>query len=252
MNRKVTTSICPITMSARIDGRPGPGLVCIRGIWAPRTQLNELLHVFPLHDMVIGDIPGMWAASPDPSTIGQFGSAYDELIAQLFPNRPVVVLGVSTGAVTALALKSAQVSGIVAVEPFLSTANVWPLVQNMQHRLISNSSNPRIETSRKYIYEIFGYTERTVEDRDFAPLLDDLKVPTSAVVGSVPLGEPRSLPKWPSLADDRTRALLAAHERVELYEGPPESGHNMIGDAAGLALAAQLLRGHIDVVERLG
>lgn len=244
--RTLNTPFGRVTVEPRVGGGAAPALLCIRGIWAPKGQLTELLHVFPRHDMIIGDIPGMWSQPPDPSTIETFARIYDDVIRQLLPQRPVVVLGVSTGALVSLAMKSPQVRGMVVVEPFLSTADVWPLIQNMQHRLISNAAVPHIAVTRKYIYEIFGYTEDSVENIDFAPLLDALSVPTSAIVGAVPLGEPRQLAQWPSLAGPRTRDLLSSHERVEFYEGPPESGHNVTGSPAGLGLTAQLLRGHLD------
>lgn len=251
-DQTVITSYCKVTLHRRVTEGTAPALLCLRGIWAPRTHLNELLHVFPREDIVIADIPGMWSPQPEPSTMQTFAAAYDEVIAQLLPDRDVVVLGVSTGAVAALALKSPRVRGIVAVEPFLSTANLWPLVQNMQHRLASNRTRQGINKTRRYIYEIFGYTEDSVEDRNFDFVLDALSVPTSVVVGSIPLGSPRSLSQWPSLTDPRARRLLAAHPRVEFYEGPPESGHNLIGSPAGLALAAQLLRGQLRGAEAAG
>lgn len=242
----VQTSLCPITHNGRLRGGAGPALLCIRGIWAPRDQLNELMHVFPKLDVVIGDIPGMWTRAPVPSTLAAFSRAYDELVAQLLPNRPVVLLGVSTGAVVGLGMKSPQLRRMVVVEPFLSTGNVWPLIANMQERLITNRDAPQIEMSRRYIFDMFGYSEDSVEDRDFAPLLADLAIPTAAIVGAEPLGEPRPIANWPSFADARTRELLSAHPAVQLYEGPPGSGHNLLQSPTGLALAAQLLRHALD------
>lgn len=230
MPTTLITSVCPVTLDARIRGGEAPAILCVRGAWAPRTFMNELLTLYPGVDMVIGDLPGMWATQPEPSDMATFSRAYDEVIAHLLPGRRVVAFGISTGALVTLGLRRPEVRAQVAMEPFLATANLWPLILDMQQRLPAAP-----EQARRYIFEMFGITETGCEDRDFSPILDGVCSPVHAVLGAMPLEPARLMETWPSLADERTRERLALHPSVTMHHGPPGSGHHVTGTPQGWA-----------------
>lgn len=240
LRRTVNTSVCQVTVEDGVAGRPGPAILCIRGVWAPVTYLLELFDHFPDTDMVIGDQPGMWLNPPVPSTSAQFSRAFDEVIEQLLPGRDVVALGVSTGALVTFGLTRPEVRSHVAVEPFLRTANLWPLVVNMRDRI---AQFPHKQHLHDYVRDLFGYTKDSVVDQDFRPLAKALRTPVRAVYGGLPLDPPRTLPRWPSLSDEDTRATLAALPGARpALVAPPETGHDVTKEEAGMSLVLQALR----------
>jgi hypothetical protein len=237
--RVLKTSVCEVSVDAAIADRSGPAILCVRGVWAPISYLVELFEHFPAADMVIGDLPGMWTPMAPVSTPETFARAYDEVIAELLPGREILALGVSTGALVTLGLNRAEVRGHVLMEPFLRTANLWPLISDMRRRIQKFPQKPTLKT---YIWELFGYSLDAVEERDFHHLLEGLRVPVRAVYGDLPLLPPRDLPRWPSLADEDTRAALAALPGAKAYGGPPRSGHHVTADDAGWSVLLEALR----------
>lgn len=237
--RLFRSSDCDVGLDARLAGAPGPVLLAIRGVWAPKTYLNELFDLLPDVDILLGDLPGTHDPPPPVSDIAAFGRVYDEVVQALAPDRTVVAFGASTGALAALALRSPQVRVKVAMEPFLSTGGLWPLILTARHFIKEAGNDPQMA---KYAYDLFGILEKGGHDRWFDPLLDALDVPLHAIVGSIPLGKPRPLDGWPSLTDERTRARLAEHPRVTVHETPPGIGHDITGHPAGWPLVIDVLR----------
>ena len=127
------------------------------------------------------------------------------MIAALFAGRPVVALGVSAGALVALALRSPQVVRVIAVEPFFSTEKLWPLVHTVRKML---ANNPRDATMRRWVEAIYGYGPETLMDRDYGWVLGRTDRPVEAIVGSDPLYPVRNFWDMPSLTDDIDRDRL--------------------------------------------
>ena len=164
-------------------------------------------------DAAILRIPG--ADTPplaDPSFAGM-AQAIGEVIAQRFPGRPVVLLGVSIGAVIALAVRAPSLRRIVAVEPPLRTVGLWPIEGMVRRHL---ASRPDDRAAHGVFGELFGIAATGVRPRDYLPLLDRLDLPTDVILGAEPLSPRRELENLPSLVDEVARARLAAHPRVRL------------------------------------
>ncbi len=152
-----------------------------------------------------------------PNNLGTISRGLTLALETLYPGRPTVIFGLSTGALVALAVTARQVRRRVLVEPFLRTAHAWPL-----HDL------PRVakdDAQRDLLWNVLGVADGRVEERDYRHLLDRLSTPTVALVGRTPLGERRPITAMPSLVDDADRALLRAHPRVTVVE--VEGGHNV-------------------------
>jgi hypothetical protein len=236
-SRLIQTSLCPVTVNGRVRGADGPAILCVRG-WAPQSYMNELLELFPDVDILLGDLPGMWTAPPEVGTPEAFSRAYDEVIAQLLRGRRIVALGASTGALVTLGLNSQEVRAHVLLEPFFSTANLWPLVDDMQGRL---AEFPDDQVLARCVFDLYGITREGVEPRDLGHLFDQATAPVHAIVGELPLEPRREMDGWPSLADDATRERIAAKPGARLHIGPPGSGHHLTPTPAGWALLTAVL-----------
>lgn len=237
--RILRTSVCKVSLDDGVNGRPGPALFCVRGVWAPITYLLELFEHFPDVDIVICDLPGMWTSPPPVADPEHFGRAFDEVLGQLLAGRDVVAFGVSTGALGTLALTRPEVRGHVVMEPFLRTANLWPLVDDMRRRI---QQYPEKALLRRFIHDLFGYSLEAVEERDYRRLLQGVRAPVRAVYGDFPLEPRRPLPRWPSLSDETTRAALAALPGARAYAGPPQTGHHVTREDGGWAVLLEALR----------
>jgi hypothetical protein len=156
----------------------------------------------------------------------------DEFLGSVATDREIIVAGISAGALVALGMRSSHIKARVVVEPFLKTANLWPLIEVFRNQIIAK---PRIAT---YISELLGYGPSTLEQRDYINVLKNAEGPLFALVGDIPLGEPRSLVAWPSLTDNYTRAELCKRGRVIETAG----GHDLLDGTEGRTAFETLLR----------
>ena len=82
-------------------------------------------------------------------------------------------MGLSTGSLVALGLRSPEVRRVLAVEPFFSTAKLWPLIEMIQNELRENSA----ANLHAWVEAIFGYTAQSVTDRNYDAVLARLGSP---------------------------------------------------------------------------
>jgi pimeloyl-ACP methyl ester carboxylesterase len=132
----------------------------------------------------------------------------------------------------------------VAVEPFLQTKDLWPFIANCRQRL---ASNPGDGALAHYLDGVFGIGATQMENRDYRHLLEAITVPTTVIVGQIPLLPERPVEVWPSFTSAEDRALLTANPLVTLHEGRAGTGHSVQSDPAAEALLRRVL--HADLLE---
>jgi hypothetical protein len=210
-----------------------PILLALTGAFATAESNFHLLQLdMPSVAVMVGRVPGQLCPALKTTSVAAFGAAYSEALAQL--KRPAVVLAESTGALTALAMKAANLRGLVLMEPPLVTGKAWPLLE-LYRKLLPQH--------RAFVEDVFGFTETEVHGRDYRGLLTELGIPTYAFMGGDPLGEPRAFESSPSLVDDPERELMRLHPwiRTVVVKG---AGHNVRAIGAGkiVEVAHELLR----------
>jgi len=172
-------------------------VVCIRGAFARPG------HSLPFPCAAVIELPGLQAPTFPRYGIAEFAEAFDEALTTRFPGRTITLIGLSTGAVVALNMRSAQVKGVVAVEPFFSTAAIAPFARMVQGWL----PTPNPEANR-FAWEVFGYAAERIEDRRFSIAA---AAPICAVVGD-PSWAGGGLPSLTTPAD--IEILKAAGARI--------------------------------------
>jgi pimeloyl-ACP methyl ester carboxylesterase len=227
------TPLGPIWLHGEAPGQADdrPIVLAITGAFAPRDGFDQLAQRLPGAAVLIGHLPGNHCPPLAVNSVGAFAKAYDAAIGQI--GRPTVVCGSSIGGLVALALRAPNVRGLVVLEPPLRTAGLWPLIPRLQ-ALLHEGPAPHVVD---FIWNVFGVSLSTVEDRSYLSLLDGLQAPTGCVLGGIPLQPPRSLAKDPSYVDEPERAALRAHPAIHTHV-VPEVGHNVQGEAGRPVLSA--------------
>jgi hypothetical protein len=218
MERRVAeTTLGAIPVWSRSGAGEGPIAVVIRGAH-PKQDAYEDLELAGA-DIAWLHLPGFFSPTLAQPGIDNFAQAFSEALEQMFPSRPLLLIGVSTGALTAMAMKSPTIRGRVLVEPFLSTEPLWPFAEWLRHDLRA-SPDP---VKAKWAEAVFGVTLEGIENRDYSHLLPQARF-AWVLVGSEPLMPRRPMRSLPSLTseDDRAR-LVAAGARLIVAPG----GHDI-------------------------
>jgi hypothetical protein len=207
-----------------------PLVLAISGAFAiedgPLTRLAP--HLAAHADVLVAHLPGEHAPPLAANSVGVIAAALSRVLDEAFAGRPVVVCGVSVGALVALGLRASDIRGLVVVEPPLVAAKLWPLTALLRRKL---AERPDDAVLASFVDNVFGVTPTQVRDLDYRHLIESLRRPTRVLIGGVPLFPERAPDPLPSLVDEPERALLRAHPfvRSTLVEGV---GHN-IPDLAG-------------------
>jgi hypothetical protein len=228
--RDVTTSVGMLSLWSRpeILGGARPVVLGLQGLFAGADDLSGLPDVLaPLADAAVVRYPAQGLPGLGLDALRAYARALDELIAATFPDRPVVVLGVSLGALAALALQAPSVRRIVAVEPPLVAGGLWPLLEPLRAQM---RARPNDAVLRATLWSFFGVGPQTTAERNYRPLLDGLTRPIDVVLASEPLEPRRAVQRFPSLVGAVERARLAAHPRIRLHLAPG-AGHNVQSQA---------------------
>lgn len=194
-----------------------PVLFTVAGAFSHPDYLYRLPGFFPELDVWRAQLPGNHCPELVANSIGVFGAAYAEALAQRLQGRPAAILGVSVGALVALAMRAPEAAALVLVEPPLQTGEVWPL------RAYPASAPPGSEA---FLWNVLGVSATAHEPRDYSGLLSTIACPTRALLGGVPLMPERKAEVLPSFVDEASRALLRAHPSIEVVECP-DAGHNV-------------------------
>jgi pimeloyl-ACP methyl ester carboxylesterase len=221
---EVATAAGPVWFWGEDTGRPI--LLVITGTYAEKDLLHRTQLYFDDVDVLRAHLPGNHCPPARDNSIATFAEAFSEALQSRFAERPVVVVGLSVGALVALGLSAANVRRLVLVEPPLRTEGAWPIVG------FRDSAPPE---AADFLWEVFGVAKDRIEPRDYTGLLDRLPAPAHAVLGDLPLQPERPLEILPSLVDEASRARLMAHPDIEVSVAKG-AGHNIPRDAPALLL----------------
>ena len=203
---------------------PRPLALFLNGAFSiERPRSFELQALLPEAVVLNAHLPGNHSPPPIAHSIGVYAAAYSAVLDHLA--RPAIVIGASVGAITAMAMRSPAIRGLVLLEPFLETGGLTPLIEPFRARL---HASPHDAGLRDFLWSVFGIGENASENRDYRTLLETLETPAWAAFGgvrSVQAGEGLA-----SLVSDVERELFRARPgvRTEVIEGV---GHNLPGRA---------------------
>lgn len=201
-----------------------PVLVTIAPAFADDEYMTRLPQVLgSAADTFLMHMPGNHAPPLTGASVTLFAKALEEVLAKTFSGRPVVLFGLGVGAVVAMAVRSPVVRRVVAVEPLLSMAKLWPLIPNLQRSATTEANNAAYVAFLKGVY---GVSAQGVEDLRHHRLVEGLQAPVDVLLGTEPLDPPRAIQRAPSLVDEADRAFLEALPGVEIHLAP-DSGHGL-------------------------
>lgn len=172
-------------------------------VWSPIARPVGL-------DYLRVHLPGNHAPPLREVSVAAYSRALDAALASRFAGRPLMVAGLSVGALVALGLRRPELRRLLLLEPPLRTHALWPL------RAVLNPSQGASEIELAQLWSLFGIAPRLTQGRDYRGLLNELSVPTRVLLGDLPLLPPRDLGRLPSLVDEESRAALDAHPLVRV------------------------------------
>ncbi|MEI9963398.1 MAG: alpha/beta hydrolase [Caulobacteraceae bacterium] len=208
-----------------------PLMLVVRGAFADLDNMTLLPRFVPFADVVLAHLPGMHGPFLKDHALGTFATALDEVIAAAFAGRRTLALGLSTGALAAFLLRRPEIRSILAVEPPLTTAGLWPLHDSFRRQMVEE---PRF---RDWIVEVFGITEQGVIARDYRPLVEAVRVPVRVLLGEDPLEPHRAVERLPSLVGEADRRFLQGLPGLRVDQ-VPGTGHNVPYQNPGYLVAA--------------
>lgn len=173
-----------------------PVAVLFHGFGRDAESLDPWRQRLPF-EIIAARLPGHKAPEMTPS-LDLWAEAFRQALSA-FPTRPALVIGESLGAVIALSM------GLpcVVIEPFLSTAKLWPVRASLKLGRARGLNHPD------------ELVDGLFDDKDYSWVLPKITAPALVVGGDVPLGVPRSLMKAPSLLDDEDFETFSRHPLVE-------------------------------------
>jgi pimeloyl-ACP methyl ester carboxylesterase len=213
------TPLGPVELHGRDTGRPVQ--LVITGAFASSNTLELNQERFPDLDVWRSHLPGNHSPALAATSVGVFAAAISQALRQRLAGRTASVIGLSVGALVAMALDPSLVDRLLLVEPPLRPDRVWPLLQ------LRNAMPPGGED---FVWQVFGVAADRTEPRDYSALLDRLSRPATVVLGGDALLPERERVGWPSLVDDESRARLAAHPGLEVRV-MAGAGHHILKEA---------------------
>ncbi len=139
-------------------------------------------------------------------------------LVETFPEPPLIIAE-SLGAMVAM---SVSARAVIAVEPLLSTAQLWPL-----HRTIRDARARGVPISPE---------DEALFAGSFHWVLDRISAPTLVLAGLTPLLPERVVRPEPSLLTDEDFAIYAGHPLVEAHRIP--GGHTLLDHSRDHVMAA--------------
>jgi pimeloyl-ACP methyl ester carboxylesterase len=218
---RVETPLGPIEFHGRDTGRPVQ--LVITGAFASCNTLELNQDRFPELDVWRTHLPGNHSPPLVATSVGVFAAAISQALRQRLARRTASVIGISVGALVAMALDPELVDRLLLLDPPLRPDRAWPLLQ------LRGAMPPGGED---FVWQVFGIAADRTEPRDYSGLVERVRRPAKLLVGSVPLAPERHLPSWPSLVDEESRRLLAAHPLIDL-EVMQGAGHHIPKEAWG-------------------
>jgi pimeloyl-ACP methyl ester carboxylesterase len=229
--RTFTTPLGEVWLWGEADAFEGtkPLIFAVLGAFNIETRWPD---VIPEHlqgvSVVTAQLPGNHCPHLLTHSVGVYAAAYGQVLARL--GRPAIVVGNSIGALVAMAMRAPNIRAILALEPPLHTAKLWPLVASFRRKLADHPDDARLA---EFIWNVFGISAATVEDRDYSDLVARVSTPTIVLAGEEPLLPHRDLRILPSLLDDADRQVLRSHPRMQIWQ-VPGVGHNLVNGGASV------------------
>lgn len=140
--------------------------------------------------------------------VEDFAAHFDQVIRDEYAGRRVLLLGLSVGGLAVLAMSEGQ--AVVAVDPPLSTAGLWPLRDRLRQE-VKRRMNPAFSAM---VWRLFGVGEIVTENRDYRYLIAAAARPTLVLVAGDPLEPERDANRFPGLISRDDRAFLARARTV--------------------------------------
>lgn len=200
---EVETPFGPVWFWTQDTGRPV--VLFISGAFAPFDIAANLQDFVAGADVWRAHLPGNHCPPLVAESLGVFVAGFEAAIRSALGDRPLVVVGNSTGALIAMGLKAPNLRRLVLIEPPLRIAPGGPFEPLRE--------DPRFNQGA-FIYNLFGVGPQVSEARDYSHLLANLEVNARVLIGSE-----RELGRaiGASVVDDQSRAELASHPRVRLH-----------------------------------
>ena len=227
--RTFETSLGQIILSGDFRG-DRPFVVMFRGAYASEGQFTTLASLLPTARVLIGDIPGWRSPFLREQSLDAYTEAWSEVIAKLAS--PTAVCGASISGVACFGINAPNLIGVVVLDPPMTSIDLEPLKIRLAHRI----ANPPNQRECELQWNLFGWAADRLEERDYFPLLDQIKAPVLVLVGdSGAHGE------LPSLVGPESLARLVADPRVSVGR-VRGGGHHIHHSAFAQALRSLLER----------
>lgn len=205
-----------------------PLVLVVRGAFARLDQYAGLTRYLPEVDMAFMQLPGMHSPHIAAPSVQRFAAALDEAAALAFGKRPFAKVGVSIGGLVAMAMKTGEAT--LALDPPISTATAWPVLQRVRSLLREEGETPL----RAWCWNVLGMSETGVENRDYRPIVEGARRPLTVMIAGLPLEPERPISASPGLINADDRDWLRALPGVRSVT-VSNVGHNL-AEGAGTAL----------------
>ena len=202
---EVQTEFGPVQFRGTDTGNPI--LLLITGAFSSEQVMVQLGERFGKVDVFRAHLPGNHCPPLIEASVGVFGAAFSAALDQRFPGRDVVLVGLSVGALVGFSIRTPGVRAIVAIEPPLLMREAWPL------EVLREQAPPGQEA---LLWNVLGIGPDRVEDRDYRPLVSDLRAPTFVLLGEDPPALGTVWVEMPGLVGAESRRALQASPRVEM------------------------------------
>jgi len=188
-------------------------------------------------DVVLLDLPGHgFSPAEGPATVASIAGRVRDVVSAHFADRAIVVVGEATGGLVALALADgalAQVRGVIAADPPLTTAKQWLMQASFDRQFAASPGETYIHAVAR---DVFGYgADGVLDERAYYGLVQAAAVPTLILTGDVPLWPREPKPGVPCVLDETDTLVVNSlgNGKVAL-EKIAKAGHLMLsqpGDA---------------------
>lgn len=216
--RGVQTSQGPVVFWERPDDSR-PTVLVIRGAFPERDDYRNLPLELPECRVLLTHLPGMHTPFLPESSVETFARAFDEALPGAH------VLGVSTGGLVAMAMKTAK--SVVAIDPPLQTEPLWPLRAFLQN--IADNAQPQM---RAWVRNVLGVPGPNI---DYRPLV---KPEHTVIIAGEPLEPERAPQPMPGLINREDREWLRSHCKTVTVP----CGHNILAFSGPRAAVVQAVR----------
>jgi pimeloyl-ACP methyl ester carboxylesterase len=205
-----------------------PLILLLHGAFEKHKKLLSWAELWSTEfDVALADLPGHGQSDPPSAiTLDAYIDEVRRLLTTQFATRRVVIVGDSFGGLIGIALGNhppANFAGVVALDPLLSTAKQWSILDLMPKIL---DGQPAGSFRPMFASEIMGMTAAQAVDRRYHHYLEGVLVPALVLAGSEPLGQRRAV-VGPSLLDEEDRAMLRASARIK-FGVIPDVGHQLV------------------------